>query len=242
MKEYVQHRGAFLRSSFHDLRGSFGIIVGATSLLNMMDSQPEREKILDMLQRNLTHVSRMMNQLLDYSRLESGEEKLHIETFYAAVLLTELCSGSMQLAREKGTYLHFKGPDQLLIEGDAVKVRRIAQNLVLNAVKYTTQGGINVSWETISPDEAGIQLWQLTISDTGPGISQDLLTKINGNQMEAQDPDQQHNSEGHGEGIGLFITKRLTEILNARMEIESQPAQGTTFRLIFPQSYPVNNE
>jgi two-component system CheB/CheR fusion protein len=238
MKEYVQHRGAFLRSSFHDLRGSFGIILGATSLLNIVDTQQEREKTLDMLQRNLTKVAAMMNQLLDYSRLESGEEKLHIATFDAAGLLTELCSSSMQLAKEKNLYIQYEGPEQLLVAGDDVKVRRIAQNLVLNAVKYTGQGGVNVSWGIIVPDHDGIQFWELTISDTGPGLPQDLLAKINGNKNEQHSTDHESNIGGHGEGIGLFITKRLIEILNARMEIESQPGQGTTFRLIFPQSYP----
>ncbi|CAG5074794.1 Protein-glutamate methylesterase/protein-glutamine glutaminase [Dyadobacter sp. CECT 9623] len=237
MKEYVQHRGSFLRSSFHDLRGSFGIIVGATSLFKMMDTQQEREKILDMLQRNLTQVSAMMNQLLDYSRLESGEEKLRIGTFDAATLLTELCSGSSQLAHEKSLYIHFEGPDQLTVEGDDVKVRRIAQNLILNALKYTAQGGVNVSWAVVGPYQDGGQLWELIVADTGPGIPQELLAKMNGVEAKDHDAEHQANTQGHGEGIGLFIIKRLTELLNAKMEIKSASGQGTTFRLIFPQSY-----
>lgn len=241
MKEYVQHRGAFLRSSFHDLRGSFGIIAGAASLFNLTDTDSEREKILEMLQRNLTQVSAMMNQMLDYSRLESGEEKLHVNSFNAGSLLTELCAGSEQLAIEKGLFLNFEGPENLLVEGDDVKVRRIAQNLILNALKYTSDGGVHVSWQVIEADNGQGHLWKFAVSDTGPGLPQTLLSKMDVRSTEHNNPDHQANTEGHGEGIGLFIIKRLTELLHAKMEIRSEPGQGTTFYLTFPQLYSANN-
>ncbi|WP_031530848.1 CheR family methyltransferase [Dyadobacter crusticola] len=237
MKEYIQQRGAFLRSSFHDLRGSFGIIVGAAALLNTMDTHHEREKILEMLQRNLNQVSQMMNQLLDYSRLESGEEKLHIKSFNAGSLLTELCAGSEQLAAEKGLFIHFEGPANLLVEGDDVKVRRIAQNLILNALKYTLEGGVNVSWQANETDNGQVSTWKFAVSDTGPGLSEHLLAKMNDTETRDSNPDLQPNTEGHGEGIGLFIIKRLCDILKADITVKSEPGAGTTFQLILPQSY-----
>ncbi|SKC18027.1 CheR family methyltransferase [Dyadobacter psychrophilus] len=237
MKEYVQQRGAFLRSSFHDLRGSFGIIVGATSLFNMMDTQQERERILDMLQRNLMQVSAMMNQMLDYARLESGEEKLHIDSFNAGSLLTELCAGSEQLALEKGLSLQFDGPADLFVEGDDVKVRRIAQNLILNALKYTTEGSVNVSWQALGHENGQVRSWKFVVTDTGPGLPEGLLTKMDGKESVVSGPDSQPNTEGHGEGIGLFIIKRLCELLKAKLEIKSKPGVGTTFTVTFPLTY-----
>jgi two-component system CheB/CheR fusion protein len=237
MKEYIQHRGAFLRSSFHDLRGSFGIIVGAAALLNTMDTHHEREKILEMLRRNLIKISEMMNQMLDYSRLESGEEKLHVKSFNAGSLLTELCAGSEQLAAEKGLFIHFEGPANLVVEGDGVKVRRIAQNLILNALKYTVEGGINIGWQANEPGNAQVSTWTFIVSDTGPGLSERLLAKMNGTENQDSSPDQQPNTEGHGEGIGLFIIKRLCEILKADITVKSQAGAGTTFQVILPQSY-----
>ncbi|MCF0062651.1 PAS domain S-box protein [Dyadobacter chenwenxiniae] len=237
MKAYVQQRGAFLRSSFHDLRGSFGIIVGATTLLNTMDTQHEREKILEMLQRNLTQVSQMMNQLLDYSRLESGEETLHVRNFDAGSLLTELCTGSAQLAVEKGLSLHFEGPANLLVEGDDVKVRRIAQNLILNALKYTRKGGVNVHWHGIENGGNQAGSWKFVVSDTGPGLADHLVAKLDGREIQDFNADLQFNTQEHGEGIGLFIVKRLCEILKAKVTVKSEAGVGTSFQLIIPQSY-----
>ena len=245
MKEYVQSRGAFLRSSFHDLRGSFSIIIGAASLLNSMDSETEREMVLDMIQRNLAGVSHMMNQMLDYSRLESGEEKFQNERFDAGQLLTELCEGSMPSALQKDLYFRFEGPANFNVEGDHVKVRRIAQNLVLNAIKYTDQGGVTVLWQPADSSVHGDGFWQFVVSDTGAGIPEQLIAKLN--ELPSQHPDSnipdQHtddiepNTEGHGEGIGLFIVKRLCELLKASMRVSSENGSGTTFCIILPMSY-----
>jgi len=237
MKEYVRHRGAFLRSSFHDLRGSFGIIVGATALLNSIDTHHEREKILEMLQRNLRQVSEMMNQLLDYSRLESGEETLHVKKFDAGSLLTELCAGSHQLAVEKGLSIHFDGPANLIVEGDDVKVRRIAQNLILNALKYTRKGGVQITWLGNETDEAQDNTWKFIVSDTGPGLGEQLLAKINGTEVRESTHNVEPNTEDHGEGIGLFIIKRLCEILRAELSVTSEVGVGTSFQVKIPHTY-----
>jgi two-component system CheB/CheR fusion protein len=248
MKQYVQQRGEFLRSTSHDLRGSFGIIVGATSLLKIMDTEEDRAKTLDMIQRNLRQVSQMMNQLLDYSRLESGLEVLEISQFDAAEMLAELCEGSTAMAAERGLWLRFEGTHHLPVAGDAVKLRRIVQNLILNAVKYTQKGGIFIKWEDLSTNgQADIpDSWQFSITDTGPGISGQLLYKLadtdSGEQQtvmdditDAEEPDSEPVS--HGEGIGLFIVKRLCELLKGKMYVASSTESGTVFRIALPKSY-----
>lgn len=242
MKEYVQHRGSFLRTTFHDLRGSFGVIIGAATILNMMETEEERTKVLDIIQRNLSQITQMMNQLLDYSRLESGEETLHVEPFDAAIVLRELCIGSTDTAKEKGLNLIFTGPDTLFIEGgDAVKVRRIAQNLILNAIKYTQQGSVSIKWQALNSDQENSPFWEFTISDTGTGLPPHLLSKLTASVLPVDtdaesDENQQANTDGHGEGIGLFIVKRLCELLCAELYVDSSPA-GTEFRIVLPQSY-----
>jgi len=246
MKEYVHSRGAFLRSSFHDLRGSFGIIVGATALINMMDTQQERDKVLDMIQRNLSQVSHMMNQMLDYSRLESGEEKFENGQFDAGLLLTGLCEGSVQLASEKDLYIRFNGPASLELEGDLVKVRRIAQNLILNALKYTGQGGVTVSWHALEPVPDITPAWQITIADTGPGLPEKLYTRLTSISIDHLDEDAEEDSSprtnNHGEGIGLFIVKRLCELLKAKLHVSTAPDEGTTFQIIFPMVYSLDED
>lgn len=239
MKEYVQHRGAFLRTTFHDLRGSFGLVVGAASLLDIIETQEERDKVLGIIQRNLTQVANMMNQLLDYSRLESGEETLQIDTFDATVLLVELCEGAARTAQEKGLTLAFTGPDKIMVDSDPIKVRRITQNLILNAVKYTNEGNVNIKWQLINDQENDLPQWKLTISDTGPGLPHHLLQKLDpqhhaGTAPEVDAEAQLTHTEGHGEGIGLFIVKRLCELIGGQMKVESDSSTGTRFHLTFP--------
>jgi two-component system CheB/CheR fusion protein len=240
MKEYIQHRGSFLRSTFHDLRGSFGIVVSAAGLLNMIETDEERGKVLDMIHRNLGQVAQMMNQLLDYARLESGEEQLQVVVFDPSAVLKELCESSLQIAKAKGLTLKFEGSDIGALEGDPVKIRRIVQNLILNAVKYTSEGQVTVNWQLMQMAPGSSPLWEITVSDTGPGLPDRLLAKLSTMEDKqaqfGQDP-AQPNTDGHGEGIGLFIVKRLCELLQAQLNVDSIQGSGTQFRIVFPSSY-----
>jgi two-component system CheB/CheR fusion protein len=242
MKEYVQHRGAFLRTTFHDLRGSFGLVVGAASILDIIETQEERDKVLGIIQRNLTQVANMMNQLLDYSRLESGEETLEIDSFDATALLAELCEGAARTAQEKGLTLAFTGPDQLIVESDQIKVRRITQNLILNAVKYTNEGSVTIKWQLINEQGNDLPQWKLIISDTGPGLPHQLLQKLDPRHhmetaLEVDAEALPSLTQGHGEGIGLFIVKRLCELIGGQMKVKSDSSSGTRFYLTFPLFY-----
>jgi signal transduction histidine kinase len=140
------------------------------------------------------------------------------------------------------------------VQGDAVKVRRIAQNLILNAIGVTDRGGVRVLWE--ERDAPGAKQWLLCVQDTGPGFQQqsaaapleDALRKATeeGHQADASEsaPAPMLTSQSapaacasHGEGIGLSIVKRLCELLNASLELETAAGAGTTFRVVFPRAY-----
>ena len=143
------------------------------------------------------------------------------------------------------------------VDGDAVKIRRIAQNLILNAVKYTRKGGVSVSWG--DGEARDFKRWCLTIADTGPGLhtasGQPLAAALDpahepsspakaaaAQAASAQSQDSIATSPGFrsmhaGEGIGLSIVKRLCEMLDATIEMESIKDQGTTFRILFPRHY-----
>jgi len=148
-----------------------------------------------------------------------------------------------------------QGPAHLSVEGDAEKSRRLAKNLVGNALKYTSRGGVHVTWGEEK------ETWWLMVKDTGPGMlsgpgtplvtglqeatasakesddraaarqgeaSQVLPTPRDSISAEALSPHQP------GEGIGLSIVKRLCELLDASIEIASSAETGTTFRVVFP--------
>ncbi|GAB4024920.1 CheR family methyltransferase [Spirosoma koreense] len=214
LRQQIRERGELLRSTSHDLRGNFGIIQGAASLLNVANSDEERAQMLAMLQRNLGQATQMLTELLDVARLEAGQEQRQLAPFDAAGLLADLVESARPLADERGLWLRTEGPDHLPVEGDALKVRRIAQNLLLNALKYTYAGGVTVAWGD-APAAGG---WQLTITDTGPGLAKADQAKS-------------------GEGIGLLIVRQLCELLDCQLEVNSQPGQGTQFLITFPRSY-----
>lgn len=217
LRQHIRERGEFLRSTSHDLRGNFGIIQGAATLLDMATSDEERAQMLDMLQRNLRQATHMLTELLDVARLEAGQEKRQITHFDAAELLGGMVESVQPLADTRGLWLRWEGDENLVVEGDMVKVRRIGQNLLLNAIKYTKTGGVTVIWKAATADH-----WHLTIADTGPG----LPTGVGG------------HSHHSGEGIGLLITKELCDLLDCRMDVDSQPGVGTRFVLTFPRTYP----
>jgi signal transduction histidine kinase len=231
IKQYIRDRREFLRAATHDLRGSFGILIGATGLLGKLDTHEERSKTMAILHTNLNNVSDMLNQLLDYSRLEAGEDILEISDFNVADVLNDLCESSIPVAREKGLTFQYEGPNVLKVKCDVVKVRRVAQNLILNALKYTLNGGIMVSWGIENHAE---QSWYLQVSDTGPGISErlvaDLLDKPLPRRNEKSD---QITSAPGGEGIGLFIVKRLLELLLGQLKITSKKGEGTLIHVSF---------
>lgn len=240
MRQYISHRGEFLRATSHDLRGTFGLIMGATSLLNLIDTEEDRAKSLEILQRNLRQVTSMLNQLLDYSRLEAGEEIIEITTFDVSELLSGLCESMVLMSVDKGLNLIVDTHTALLISSDAVKIRRIAQNLLLNALKYTEAGSVSIRWGPVSIAEnhGGQKKWFLEIKDTGDGLPANLVTKLTFQDRDHKEVSTRRTSTSStGEGIGLFIVKRLCELLAAELTITSTAGEGTLFQITFPVDY-----
>ena len=105
---------------------------------------------------------------MDLARLQAGHEQRVMKRFNAAALLGQLCENLIPLAQQRGLYLKTEGATVLSVEGDDVKTRRIAQNLVLNALKYTQRGGVTVSWGDSRKNDP--ERWMLCVQDTGPGF------------------------------------------------------------------------
>jgi signal transduction histidine kinase len=217
-----------------------------------------------MLKAGVQSLNMLLTDLMDQARLEAGHERRQITHFDVAARLKEFCDTTRPLAAEKNLFLVAKGPPSLMVEGDAEKIQRIVQNLVLNALKVTDEGGIKVTWE--ASDNPHRPQWALCVQDTGPGFERDSATPLERvlkrATTEAQEVEhrnlspkqtgslqsdsaptlasQSSHSQGRlpsGEGIGLSIVKRLCEMLDASLELESSKGEGTTFRVIFPRRY-----
>lgn len=201
-------RADALREVTHDLRGGLQLMQSAAQMF------AGNQEVAGVVERGVTSMGVLLEQLTDLARLEAGVEEVKLAQFDVGALLRELCVAVKSEAQDKSLYVETSGPDSMLVLGDAEKIRRIAQNLLLNALNYTQHGGVSLEW---SKDRTG--QWKLVIADTGPGGDSRIPTP--------------------GEGIGLSIVRRLTSLLDAQFHSMSQ-STGTTFTLIFPATYKEN--
>lgn len=264
VSEIEKARAAGWHQAAHDLRGSLSMVVMASELLSREDAvKPDGVPYADLLQKSVSSLHGMLSDLLALARLEAGHEQRKVAPFDAAALLNDFCLTTQPVAEANGLYLKCEGPSSLLVEGDRTKVQRIIQNLVLNALKYSQQGGVVISWERRKESDA--DRWMLTVQDSGPGFHQDSgipmadrLYEATQNAHAVEDDATANNTSTNqdkraatvasqspaypfhqqaGEGIGLSIVKGLCDLLDATLELETSSGQGSTFRVTFPSSY-----
>ena len=267
VRELERRRTELFRQAAHDLRGNVGVVKNVTTgLIHPALPETMRDEFLGLLERSVSSLNLMLDEVMDLARLQAGYELRNVERFDAAVLLNELFEHLQPLATDRGLFLKADGPDTLSIEGDSVKIRRIAQNLLLNALKYTSDGGVTLSWGDSRNNDP--KRWMLCVQDTGPGIhagpGAPLVEALQGATVESRHVDEKRSKgqqasptsdqtvsvaahlnlpgprpvhQARGEGIGLSIVKRLCELLDASIEVESLPQVGTTFRVVLPRHY-----
>ena len=263
VRELERQRASLWREAVHDLRGKVGVVANVTTGLTLEHvSQPVRDNFLRLLTKNVSSLHVMLDDVMSLARLQAGHEQRAIAPIDASALMRELCDNLQSLAEERGLYLKTDGPADFAVEGDAVKIQRIVQNLLINALKYTRQGGVTVSWGDSRANDP--ERWMLCIEDTGPGfragpgaplagaleeataearqVERAVESKESRDAQKSATPDASPDNvrqpqQEHGEGIGLAIVKRLCELLDATVEMTSKPDRGTTFRIVLPRHY-----
>ena len=264
LTELERERAEMWREVAHDMRGTVSVISNASTVLaNDAVADPTRAQFSGVLKRSVASLRELLSDLLDLGRLEAGQDQRNIVSFDAAPFLKDFCESMRVLAAARNLFLKTEGASSLPVEGDPVKVRRIVQNLVLNALKVTERGGVRVTWQERELLDA--QQWMICIQDTGPGLdpihAAPLEQMLKAATIESHDVERRaalagdeaasvdaalvlgsqssHRSasSAHGEGIGLSIVKRLCELLDASLELETAAGAGTTFRVVFPRCY-----
>lgn len=248
LQQLSKKRGEHLRHSSHDLRSSFSVLMMASKLWELPSSEHERSELMGMLNTNLLTIHNLLLQLTDYSRIEAGQEMLEIKEFDVSELLNSLIKNTLPLAEKNKVTLEGTGPKHLRVSSDPVQIQRVFQNLLHNALKYTKSGGVYVSWASENDSR-----WILSIQDTGPGFTKNttmalfaeqlrptlLTTAVHQEGKMLQEPapaGSEQNAGDHfkeSEGLGLFIVKKICELMKATMDIESKPGQGTLVRIRF---------
>lgn len=232
-----------LRGTSHDLKGMVQTLQLGFSLLKDEKTSFEAKELIDVMSLSADRLEKLLNNLLDLFRLEANREEVKVSEFDAAKVLTELCQIMQTTATKEGLELKYEGTESLPVKIDRNKVERIAQNLLLNSLKYTQEGYIKVHWNQTSDDQ-----WMLQVSDTGSGLdathARSLSTRGRSSETDVYEkstPEDKNSAsqvvKSHGEGIGLLIVRHLSKLLDAHIDIETETGVGTTITIVFPQNY-----
>lgn len=221
----------FLSNVSHELRTPLNAIIGYTTLV--LDEtygpiNPALRPPLEGTARNAEDLLKLVNDLLDLTKIEAGKLSIETSSVELTALLREATSGIQSLLEQKGLTLQWHSSDLIPpIESDAMKIKQILVNLLSNALKFTRQGEITIGAED-RPKQGGVAVW---IQDTGIGIREEDLPRI----FDAfHQIDGASTREFGGVGLGLAIVKELVELLQGEIQVESRVGEGSTFTLFLP--------
>ena len=223
----------FLASMSHELRTPLNAIIGFTGTLLMKLAGPlnnEQDKQLRTVRSAAEHLLALINDLLDITRIESGQAKLHPEPTSCRQVATDVAEQIRPLADSKGLSLRLDLPaiDQV-IRTDRRALRQVLLNLLSNAVKYTDQGGIDMQVSYAA--EPGARTVHFSVQDTGIGINSEDRERLFRAFSQLGDED---GTARPGAGLGLYLSARLAKLLGGRINLESSPGTGSAFTLILP--------
>lgn len=219
-----QGKSRFLATASHDLRQPLQTLSLLNGTLRRIVSDPDATEALSQQEQAIGAMSRLLNALLDISKLESGAIKPEPTDFTVAEIFEELRSDFAAVAVNKGLELHI-GHCTGCVHSDPSLVEQILRNLVSNAIKYTQQGWVQLR----CLHEAA--LIRVEVLDTGVGIPANQLAYI---YDEFYQVGVATNISRDGYGLGLSIVQRLVKLLNLRLDVRSEVGKGSAFSLLIP--------
>lgn len=217
----------FLSSMSHELRTPLNAILGFAQVLEIDELTEDQLDSVQTIRRSGQHLLRLINEVLDLARIESGKLDLSIETVDLADIFNGCGSLIGPLAEGRGVTMTFeRGPGASAVQADNTRLKQVLVNLMSNAVKYNRQGG-NVTVGTTLTASGRVRI---AVTDTGAGIPHErlgqLFTPFSRLGAEA--------TETEGTGIGLVISKRLIEAMDGQIGVETRAGAGSTFWIDLP--------
>jgi signal transduction histidine kinase len=227
----------FLSNMSHEMRTPLNVIIGYA--IAMLEASPIYEGVLlpeiyrkdiQLMQDNARYILRLINDLLDLSKIEAGRFQLRRTNVDLVALLNEVVADSAGLVKGKPIQIHAQFANALpLVWADPVRVRQIALNLMSNAIKFTKAGSVTIA------AEADDGIVRVAVIDTGIGISESALPHL-------FERFQQTDSRQGGTGLGLHISKQLAQMHGGDLTVSSQLGQGSTFTFTLPVSQNAGNK
>jgi len=223
---------AFLANMSHEIRTPMNGIVGMTELLKSTPLSPEQCEWLEGIEISAGNLLAIINQVLDLSKIEAGKLEVERIDFGLRDSLKEVLNSQLQQARLKGLHLAEELEPKLppLVKGDPLRLKQVLINLIGNAIKFTSAGGVTVGVRVRERRRTRVVL-EFSVTDTGIGMARETAQRIFAPFYQAESSISRTYG---GTGLGLAISRHLVGLMGGKIWVESRLGAGSTFRFTLP--------
>ncbi len=231
-REALDAKQRYLSFMTHEIRTPLNAIIGLTDLIFDTNPTPKQLEYLKTIKSSGSFLSKIINDVLDYNKLENNKIKLVESDFDLSTIFKEVLNTCNVYSFNKPIILKHVLDPQIpkVMKGDAFKLTQILTNLVSNAIKFTTQGSVILSAQITSINE-NIIIIEFGVKDTGIGIPEDKLEKVFNSYEQL---DTVVSRKFGGTGLGLTISQKFVELMNGKISLESKPDVGSYFSFKIP--------
>jgi len=211
----------------HELRTPLTALIGFAEVLDANDTDTDVQEVVQLIKRSGNRLMETINSVLDYAKLDSKDVNLDYQWIHYGQEMKEIISLLEPKSNEKGVSLLLELYDEERLSGSMDKraLYRIVNNIVGNAIKYTSAGGVLC---IVSASEEDVQI---VVSDTGPGMSEEFLPQV----FDLWKRENSGHQETKGSGLGLSITKKVVELVGGSIDMSSSEGEGTTVTVVLPK-------
>jgi CheY-like chemotaxis protein/nitrogen-specific signal transduction histidine kinase len=226
-------KSTFLANMSHEIRTPINGIMGMLQLLQSTPVNDEQKEYVSLALQSAKRLTRLLSDILDLARVEADKMEIALQEFDFRDAIQSMTQLLTPLANEKNldllTSLAPEIPEKVM--GDPARLQQVLTNLVGNAIKFTNEGHVQVAVQLLATRPDGRLPVLFSISDTGVGISEEELEKLFTPFSQVSEG---YARKHQGAGLGLSICKRLVELLDGHISIESEPSVGTTVHFVIP--------
>lgn len=234
-KDANEMKSGFLANMSHELRTPLNVIMGITEILKddaKIDGLDDMVDPLDRVLNSSKHLLKLINDILDLSKIEAGKIELNLENFDLNNIVEDIKMTAEVLAQKNNNSFELTVADNIpRLHNDSMRLKQVLLNLLSNSFKFTTNGTVSLDVYIETFDNSQTRKLAFNVIDTGIGMTESQMRQLFQEFMQA---DSSTTKKFGGTGLGLAISKALAELMGGDIEVSSVYDEGTTFKLIIP--------